>query len=249
MSTPQPRPPTSDGLFLWVMNRFAEVFEEHAILKGGMALRLFDCPRSTTDIDYVFTPYRSKKDILGRVREVLGEIQGANVQVDVHSKMIRATVRLGTAAIQVEATVDSECESMAVATGGFAQALEQPSRIVRVMQLDCALAHKLAAWNERRLLRDLYDCYFLVARLGEVPSLQVLDQRLGKIDSRLPAMRKRKEMTRAEFAAELRQAADSITDDAIQQQLGPLIPAEELAGSRHRLRGAVVKLAELLEGE
>ena len=41
------RPATRDGLFLWVMHRFAEVFENHAVLKGGMALRLVDCPRRT----------------------------------------------------------------------------------------------------------------------------------------------------------------------------------------------------------
>lgn len=55
----------------------------------------------------------------------------------------------------------------------------QPSRIVRVMALDYALAHKLAAWNERRLLRDLYDGYFLAGRLGETPVREVLDQRLA----------------------------------------------------------------------
>jgi len=36
------RPATRDGLFLWVMHRFAEIFENHAVLKGGMALRLVD---------------------------------------------------------------------------------------------------------------------------------------------------------------------------------------------------------------
>jgi hypothetical protein len=46
------RPATQDGLFLWVMHRFSEVFEKHAVLKGGMALRLLDCPRRTMDIDY-----------------------------------------------------------------------------------------------------------------------------------------------------------------------------------------------------
>ncbi len=72
--TTLPRPATPDGLFLWVMHRFAEVFEDHAIIKGGMALRLMDCPRSTTDIDYVFVPYRSKNDVRARIESVLAEI-------------------------------------------------------------------------------------------------------------------------------------------------------------------------------
>ncbi len=76
MTVPLRRPATADGLFLWVLHRFAEVFEEHAVLKG------------------------------------------------------------------------------------------QPSRVVRVMAPGAALAHKLAAWNERRLVRDLYDAWFLSARIG-----------------------------------------------------------------------------------
>ena len=49
---------------------------------------------------------------------------------------------------------------------GFARDLGQPSRVVRIMAGGHALAHKLALWNERRLIRDLYDCYFLSGRLG-----------------------------------------------------------------------------------
>ena len=63
MTLPLDRPATSDGLFLWIMHRFAEVFANHAILKGGMAMRLIDSPRSTTDIDYVFMPYASKRNV------------------------------------------------------------------------------------------------------------------------------------------------------------------------------------------
>ena len=48
---------TRDELFVQIMHRFAEAFEDHAIIKGGMALRLLDSPRATTDIDYVFVPY------------------------------------------------------------------------------------------------------------------------------------------------------------------------------------------------
>ena len=99
------RPATRDGLFLWVMHRFAEIFENHAVLKGGMALRLVDCPRRTVDIDYVFVPFRSKKEIADRVTEVLHEIDGAVVDVNLHSKILRAGLRVDDAAIQVEVNV------------------------------------------------------------------------------------------------------------------------------------------------
>ncbi len=169
-ASPQ-HPATRDGLMVRVMHRFALAFAEHAIIKGGMALRLLDSPRSTTDIDYVFVPYKSKKDIVSRVRDILGEIEEADVKVTLHSTMLRADIRTDSAAIQIEASVDLACDSIPVATGGFAREQGLPSQIVRILRPDTALAHKLAAWNERRLARDLYDCYFLASRLGEKPNL------------------------------------------------------------------------------
>ena len=53
MIVPPTRPATREDLMLWVMHRFSQVFGEHAIIKGGMALRLLDSPRATNDIDYV----------------------------------------------------------------------------------------------------------------------------------------------------------------------------------------------------
>lgn len=248
MTVTLPRLATADGLFLWVMHRFAEVFEDHAVLKGGMALRLFECPRATTDIDYVLVPFRSKKDVRTRIVEVLEEIEGADVEVAMHSRMLRAGVRVDEAAIQVEVNVEAECPSMPVPTSGFALAQGQPSRIVRVMALDDTLAHKLAAWNERRLLRDLYDVYFLAGRLGVTPDLAVLDARLSRIESRLPRMRKRQRMTRTELAAELRSAADALTESALDDELAPILPSDELVALIARLRAVIVRVAEMLEG-
>ena len=238
------RPATADGLFVWVLHRFAEVFEEHAIVRGGVALRLLDCPRSTTDVDYVFVPFRSKNEILARIRSVLSEIEGASIEVRVHSKTIRASVRLDAVAIQIEASVDMECPSMAVPTAGLAIAEGQPSRLVRVMGLDRALTHKLAVWNERRLLRDLFDVYYLVARLGAKPELAVLRQRLSKFESRLPALRKRKSMTLSVFAAELRREVDAVEEGRVADELAPVLPADELAGLVPRLRAAVLRVVE-----
>ncbi len=245
---PTSPPATPDALFVWVMHHFADRFGERAILKGGMELRLLDCPRSTTDIDYVFVPYDSKKDILGPIRTALGELEGAEVDVRLHSKMLRATVSLPGVAVQVEVNVAESCPSIPIATADFARTQGRPSQIVRAMALDAALAHKLAAWNERRLLRDLYDCYFLWTRAGSGLDLDVLDARLAKVESRIPTLKRTKSMTRAQLATALRQAADECDDKAIDQQLAPLLPDSELAGLVPRLRGTVTRLAEVLEG-
>lgn len=241
------RPATEAGLFVWVLHRFAEVFEEHAIVKGGIALRLLDCPRSTTDLDYMFVPFRSKTEVVAKLRAVLEEIDGGSVDVQVHSKMIRARLRVDTAAIQIEANVDVDCPSISVPTAALALSAGQPSRLVRVMGLELALAHKLAAWNERRLVRDLYDVYYLSVRLRAVPDLTALRQRLRRVESRHPAVRGRRSMTLGALLDDLRAALDSIDDRALRDELAPVLPADELAGLLPRLRAGVTKVVESLE--
>jgi len=247
MTASLPRPATRDALFLWVMNRFSEVFQDRAVLKGGMALRLVDSPRATTDIDYVFVPFRSKGDIREPIEGVLRELDGADITIRLHSKMLRAEVRIDDAAIQIEVSVADQCPSAAMATAGFARSLGQPSHVVRVMSWDTALAHKLAAWNERRLLRDLYDCYFISARLGERPNPEALEARLARVRSRIPELKSRRSMSKMDLAGALRTEILHIDDAAISEALAPLLPESELAGLRGRLRAAVVKLAEGLE--
>jgi predicted nucleotidyltransferase component of viral defense system len=243
------RPATRDGIFLWIMHRFAEVFEEHAVIKGGMALRLLDCPRRTVDIDYVFVPFESKKEIVDRVSEVLDEIDGASVDMDLHSKMLRADLRVDGVAIQLEANVALQCETIPLTTGGFAHSVGQPSQVVRIMSPATALSHKLAAWNERRLLRDLYDCYFLAARAGTLPDRGVLDHRLSKIESRLPKLKGTRRMSRAQLSGALREEAGGLTDADLEEELAGLLPADELAGLAIRIRAAVSRLADAVESD
>jgi hypothetical protein len=238
------RPATREGLLLWVMHRFAEELGEHAILKGGMALRLLDSRRETNDLDYVFVPYSSKRKVLPLVERVLAGLADASVRVSVHSTMVRAEVLLDAAAVQIEASVSPACKSVPVATAALAGAVGMPSRIVRMMAPDAALAHKLAAWNERRLLRDLYDAYFLVARAGATPDLGVLRARLAHIRSRLPALRRTQRMTVAELCRALDLALAALDDRSLAQELGATLDPTELAGLALRIR---VSLRGLLE--
>jgi len=62
-----------EHLLVFVMDRLAECLTTHAILKGGMVLRLTNSPRATNDLDYVLVPFKSKKDI---VDLVLGCLKG-----------------------------------------------------------------------------------------------------------------------------------------------------------------------------
>lgn len=247
MTGPIDRPATADALFLWVMHRFAERFAKHAVLKGGMALRLRECPRTTNDIDYVFVPFGSKNDVVDDIRSALAELPDAMLEVEVHSEMIRAHLQLDDAAIQVEATVAADCPSEPIPTADYARSLGHPSQIVRVMTADVALAQKLAAWNERRLLRDLYDAWFLHVRVGAMPDLPVLLQRLAKIESRIPRLRRRRRMSQGEFAAELRAELETLDQERVEAELAPVLPPAEAVALGTRLRAGLLGLVERLE--
>ncbi len=244
MTAPIQRPATREGLLLWVLHRFAEELGEHAVLKGELALRLFDSERLTNDIDFVFVPYNSKKDVLAAVEPILAELTDATVELNTHSTMVRASVTLDDVTIDIEVSVAPECRSTSVATSALASAVGQPSQVVRIMEPSVALAHKLAAWNERRIARDLYDAYFFVARMNVVADATVLDERLSAVRSRLPALRSRKKMTRRQLADALRAALDDLDDDAIVAELGGLLRAPELAGLARRIAVALRGMLE-----
>jgi predicted nucleotidyltransferase component of viral defense system len=228
------------------MHRFSEVFEEHAVLTGGMALRLMNCPRRTVDIDYVFVPFSSKKEIVDRVKDVFDDIDGARVDSRFHSKMLRIDLRVDDAAIQVEVNPAESCASIPMTTGELAHAVGVPAQVVRVMDPSSALAHKLATWNERRLWRDLYDCAFLYDRVGAKPELAVLDGRLSRIESRLPVLKNRRTMTRAELASDLSRAVGDLTDSDLETEIGGLLSSEELVGLSIRIRVAAEGLVAFL---
>jgi hypothetical protein len=130
--------------------------------------------------------------------------------------------------------------ALSVRAGGLA-------RVVRVMRLDVALAHKLAAWNERRLARDLYDVYCLHTLLGEAPDRETLLARLAVIESRLPALRGTKRMTAGEFAVQLAGEADALTPDKL-EPLQSLLEASYRVGLEKKIRLSLHSLATLLHG-
>ena len=149
-------------------------------------------------------------------------------------------------AIQVEAAVMLNCASTPMSTGGFAQHQGQPPQVIRIMSPEDALAHKLAAWNERRLMRDLFDCYFFVGRLEVEVDRSTLESRLASVSSRIPAIARRNSMSLAEFANELADAAGKLTAEALRDELVGLVPEEELAGLDLRMKAVLRKLADRL---
>jgi predicted nucleotidyltransferase component of viral defense system len=247
MAIPFPETVTRDSLFIWIMHRIQEVFRDHAILKGGMCLRLLHSPRSTNDLDYVFVPYTSKKDILGGLKDIVEQIPDAETDIALHSNSIRINIFHKDVSTQIEASIDTACKSQPVSTSFYAEMVHEPGRVIRIMDFSVALAHKLAAWNERRLFRDLYDVYFLFKMVGTLPDNKVLVQRLAHINSRLPRLKKVKAMQLSDFIDELKQESHRLTQKNLENELSPLMEKKDLAGLEIQIKTALNELLVKLD--
>jgi len=95
-----------------------------------------------------------------------------------NSKCLRCLCEDNNIQVQLEINVADCCENQPLSSAQFSGEHNLTGRIIRIMRLDVALAHKIAAWNEQGLLRDLYDCYYLVDILGIMPHLDTLNLRL-----------------------------------------------------------------------
>ncbi|NLB66186.1 MAG: nucleotidyl transferase AbiEii/AbiGii toxin family protein [Lentisphaerae bacterium] len=225
-----------------VLDLFAQRFDKRAVLRGGMVLRLLGCERLTNDLDYVFVPYRSKKDIVGEVLAVLREMPNVSIRHRLHSTCLRVDIARGAVAIQVEAKTAQQISTQILSTGNIGRPFNLPPRLIRVVDYSVALADKMAAWNERRLLRDLYDIWFYL-RLGVRPDETTLQRRLKKPTySRLVKASEHFQGTTIEdFREFLLAHAQKLTDKQLASELRDYLTATELAGLSIKIRAEIAK--------
>ncbi len=216
-------------LLVHVLHHLTAIFKEKAVLKGGMELALFASERFTNDLDFVFVPFKSKKDIVADIQACL-ELLGRNYKIEssLNSKNAKFYVSNAIAEIIVEVSVSNSVESIPVNTEVLAQKHKLPAQMIRVMKPEIALAHKLAAWNERRLVRDLYDIYFWFGILSVSPDLTTLKDRLQSVDSKLPAIKKRKTMTLADFCDDLKLEIEQLNQSRLDAELPSISPHSRL---------------------
>jgi len=236
----------TEALMVRLINLLADAFPSQAILRGGMVLRLLNCPRHTNDIDYVFVPYASKNDIAGPVLEALHKCKDFAVEHSMHSTCMRIIVSSGDMRVQIELNAALECRSQELSTAELARSHHLQGRIIRVMNLDSALSHKLAAWQERGLLRDLYDAYFLHEIIGVRPEPTVLKDRLGRLSYQRGKTKGPRSIKSGEFAAILRVAAGHLTENSIRKELSALLDEVELPGLELKMRKAMMSLAAII---
>ena len=229
-----------EGFLIWIVGFFGSSFQHHAILKGGMVLRLLDSPRSTNDADFVFVPYANRKEILDDVRRALGTVEGLEWSDRIDSRAWRILLKYGAWQAQVEITVAASCPSIPLSTAPLARLHGQTGAIVRVMDLPVALSHKLAAWNERRLWRDVHDLWFLHSLRNIDLDLPTLAARLEHV---VPRRGKPRSMTFDELSLELRRAADEVDATKVLVELGDTLPSSDFAGIEQRLATTLSRLA------
>jgi predicted nucleotidyltransferase component of viral defense system len=236
---------TAEGLMIFLINTFAEKFPQSAILKGGMALRLLDCPRLTNDIDYIFIPYSSKKDILPKVLDVLSGIEGLTYQYSMNSKCLRIRVKYGELATQIEANVAESHAATSISTATLSRRMGMPGRIVQVSSYNVAMSNKLAAWNERALVRDLYDLYFLYTMVRAMPDMAVLEKWLRKVAS-TPRNKNPRQMSLQQLIGKLRaRLAGLSADDML--ELSDYLPSDELQGLELKIRTQLLQFCDAVD--
>lgn len=233
----------TEALLVEVMDVIAERFDKHAVLRGGMVLRVLGCERLTNDVDYVFVPFASKKDVVAEVLSALHRLEGVVIAHSLNSKCLRVALSRNEVAVQIEIKTAKEIRTSLVSNRYLARSYGRPPRIIPVLDYPVALAEKMAAWNERRLIRDLYDIWFYL-RMGVSPDVPTLEKRLAKPEysRRIKQSDRFKGKTAAVFYTYLREAAQTLTDESIQVELSDYLPAEEIAGLAMRFRAELVKL-------
>ncbi|MDA3799417.1 MAG: nucleotidyl transferase AbiEii/AbiGii toxin family protein [Kiritimatiellae bacterium] len=236
---------TTEELMLFLINLFGESFPQSAILKGGMTLRLLDSPRYTNELDYVFIPYKSKKEIEESILKVLDDVDGLTYTHNLNSKCLRIKVKYNNLLTQIEVNVAEDCPSVSVTTASMAINTGQLSRVVRIMDYSVSMAHKLAVWNERNLVRDLYDLYFYYVFLKILPDISTLEERLKNIAS-IKQNKNPKVMDMAALLQKLRSALQALTTKDI-NELADYLPAEDLPGLEMKLKTNLLKLCDEIE--
>ena len=234
---------STEALLSWIVDFFAQKFGNSAILKGGMSLRLMHSPRYTNDVDYIFVPFDSKKDVKTLVGEALAQVEGLSFNTTMNSKALRIIIDYAGQQAQIEINVEKKCPSIPMSSTLLSTPYGYPARIIRVMGPGAAFAHKIAAWNERELMRDLYDVYQYESLFKAMPRMDVLLVRLKKARSYRNVVAAK---NLDGLVDKLRICAENLTEESF-GELVPLLESNELAGLSFRIRPSILALCDKME--
>ena len=173
----------------------------------------------------------------------LQRIDDAHVTYTLNSKCLRVALSRHDVSVQIEVKTARDLPVSLVSNRDLARQYGLPPRLIPVVDYPVALADKMAAWNERRLVRDVYDIWFYL-RMGVRPDVASLERRLAKpAYSRLLERTEHFRGTKAEsFYSFLREWVQELTGREIEAGLGDYLPPDELVGLGMRFRAELAKL-------
>ncbi len=239
-----------EEMLVRIIHALSEKFRSHLVLKGGMLLRLLNCPRSTQDVDYVWLSTESKKVLGKAIEEVLKAMPEITITtVTLNSRGIFIDVAATDAPemlakIEIDVKPSLNLPSEGISTVALANLYALTGRIVSTVALPEAFANKIAATLERDVARDLYDlCQFEPLCPYDLPTLQ---KRLAKIEINRA---KPKAISFAEAALLMKQKMEGITESALSQTLYPLLPENQRQGLVPIIRAAVARVVQRLESQ
>jgi predicted nucleotidyltransferase component of viral defense system len=227
-----------------VLNAISDHFADRAILRGGMVLKVMGSARYTNDLDYTFVPYKSKKDIQSELTKCLiSAFEGCTIRHTLNSQSLRMLITVADVTVQLEAKVALTVKSLAISTQLYSPQFDLPKRLIHVADHAVSMANKLAAWNERRLVRDLYDVWFFL-QMNILPDKEVLEQRLKKPRYSKLIHKDLYFLGRGldEFYQFVRDHLSQLSDKEIANQLSDYLLPGQLVGIVPLMRGTFVKL-------
>lgn len=229
---------------LEVIQKISETFGPKAVLRGGMALRLQGISRSTIDADFSFqSSVHKKKDFGEELVNLITTLSDELIEVNYHSSIVQIIANVNSVKIIIEGSTSSAFEPTIISTAPIASRLKKQPAMISIMPNDMALAHKLAAWLERRLVRDLYDIYVLYDRLESTPDPEVLKARLEKINYLKGVAPRPKLRDSSEFLHFLKEQVKTLDPDVIESQMRGMIDDRELNGIGIHIKNVLLAIS------
>ena len=212
-----------------------------------MLLRLYNSPRATQDIDYIFISEESKKKLKNELVGALQEIKDISLEkAAIHSRGIFIDiVETNTKTrciLEISVLPSTVLPLEPLSTAPLAQKYHLEARIISALSFEEAFSHKIAAALERRAIRNLYD-------LSQMEALGTFDQETLKARlSKLTVERKKiQAVSPQEAAIFLQKKIDAVSQKNIEEELHPLLPLEYQAGLLRVVKNSVQKIIQRLE--
>lgn len=215
---------------LEAIHHISAVFGPEAVLKGGMALRMMGIPRSTIDVDFCFQPHKRKSGFMNTLILETETFFDQKPSVRADAKKIQIQGKRNGVNVIVEASPHEGFEPETVSTSALARGLNLQPRVISVMPKSIAFAHKLGAWLERRLSRDLYDIHVFYAYFKVKPDLEILQKRITRPSYAKTVHPKPGLKTLEAFVEFLRAEADSLPERVLEEDLRGVVDERERPG-------------------